>query len=700
MLRNSSKLLGLLFLVLVLVLAVAACGNNEIDPVEEAGAGETAQQQQQPAEADTGQEPEPVERGDVTVVRIGHNWIREMDINFRDPITGEPGMGQEVLNARIFAEQRVLELHNAVIEWVQYPSVIQEDLLRTVLAGAPIADLVRIVGGQHGTLLAQNVLQPLDGFAHMFDGEDYEWMLPGQVFGSYFFINNVLRYGNNAPLAYNITMIQEVDALRGPDGRVMLPSDHWREGTWTWSVFEEMLRAISDHHQQTWEGISGFNAHIPVATLMAIHSNGGYLYGPSGFRGDSPEVLEAVAWMERMMAQDLIRNWDMIPGTSRWGGLMEVWRFQWGHTVFANLQQWLAGDMVNQFNDRGHTMGVVPFPRPDHIPLGDPRYRQLNDAHDAYGLPRGIPADHAELAIRVFRDYTAYFYRAMANSERVLDYLQADGSARAAAMRMFIDITHPDYGQDLLDIWKFLGSDENARTNEFALHVGILDFWSFDILGNSLFGIGGAPGYATHLAASMGQLNNIMDTIRNSIGGDAFVNNIPPRFIDEGHRLIYPINTDPSAIDFRSYLSAYHPLEGDLDMANAVIDYSGVPFDLAGVHSNAVVFSISDSDGNVGTRAMNITLFDPDNTEPPSMQLHGDLPEIDLDTNVSDINWLGQFVWYANDADGIDIRDSLFVDVSELDTTSPGEYWVSFTVTDFAGNSTTIETYVTVVWDN
>jgi len=196
---------------------------------------------------------------------------------------------------------------------------------------------------------------------------------------------------------------------------------------------------------------------------------------------------------------------------------MDVWRFQWGHSVFANLQQWLAGDMVDQFNSREETMGIVPFPRPDNLSLNDPRYRQLNDAKDCYAVPRGVNKELAELAVKAFREYTISYYKKMANSDRVLDFIQADGSARASALRMFLDITNEEYGEKLLQVWKFFGSNENIIVNEFAKNVGIWEMWSEEILGDSLFRIKGASQYAVQVEAKMGQVHDIMDTISRAL---------------------------------------------------------------------------------------------------------------------------------------------------------------------------------------
>jgi hypothetical protein len=622
-----------------------------------------------------------------TLVRIAHNWPREMDTSFRDPITGEPALGQEELNARIYAEQQVLEKLNVKLAWIPYPSDLNEDILRSVLANDPIAELVRVVGSAQGRLLGQNVLQPLDEYAPLFTDEDSSWMFWGKAFDHNYFLNNVMRYGNDAPLVYNITMLEKVDALK-VDGKTVLPVHLWKEGTWTWSVFEDYLQKVHDYWIQEWDGRMAYDADYHVAALMAMHANGASVYGDRGLEIDTPEAVEAIAFIERLISKKLIRNADIIPGTSNMNGLMDVWRFQWGHSVFCNLQQWLAGDMVGQFNSRGETMGIVPFPRPDRRAADDPAYRQLNDAKDCYAVPKGVSKEMAELAVKAFREYTVSFYKKMAGSDRALDYLQADGPARASALKMFLDITNEDYGDDLLDVWKFLGSSENINVNEYAKNVGIWEFWGSEILGDSLYGVKGASRYAIQVQAKMGQADEMMNTIRRALNSTEVFDNIPPRFDDvSGAKWIFASGTAPESVDWSALITVRDNVDGPLDTAAAQTNHAGVNFSRPGRYDNGVSFSITDKAGNTGGASRAVTVYDGANKTPPRLAIKKEYRTIKRDEDTANINWKDDFVESALDKDGLDIRESVFADLSELDTTSAGDYAVTLTVTDYAGNT-------------
>ena len=50
----------------------------------------------------------------------------------------------------------------------------------------------------------------------------------------------------------------------------------------------------------------------------------------------------------------------------------------------------------------------------------------------------------------------------------------------------------------------------------------------------------------------------------------------------------------------------------------------------------------------------------------------------------------------AADADGLDLKNFVVADISELDTSTPGEYPVTLSVRDFAGNETSVVFSVTV----
>ncbi len=126
--------------------------------------------------------------GVLKVIRIGTHAQSEDDPYMIDSITGEqnPGMNADKKKASITALEKVKEELGVELQFIQYSSDLTQLLLQTVLAGDPYCELAFLWGGVQGTILSQNVLQPLDEYAYIFhDDPDGAWILPQKTFGAY-----------------------------------------------------------------------------------------------------------------------------------------------------------------------------------------------------------------------------------------------------------------------------------------------------------------------------------------------------------------------------------------------------------------------------------------------------------------------------------------------------------------------------------
>ncbi len=306
---KGKKFLAMFLSAALSVSLLVGCGGNGESSATPSSSSAEQSSAQDSSSAGGGESSEVAQggenQGEPIVIRWGHNWTREMDTTFRDEVTGEPSFGEEEMNARLYAEQQVLEKYNVKIEFVQYPTDLTQDILQSVLAGDPIADIVRITNGTQGQVLAQNVLQPLDDYAYLFEDEDDAWIYWGKVYGHNYFLNNVMRFGSNDLLCYNIGMLDDVEALK-VDGKTKYPADYFVEGTWTWSVFEDYLQKIDDYWKQQWDGYHAYQTDYRAATLDAIYSNGGEVYGDSGLGIASDEAKEAVAFIKRLISKGLM----------------------------------------------------------------------------------------------------------------------------------------------------------------------------------------------------------------------------------------------------------------------------------------------------------------------------------------------------------------------------------------------------------
>lgn len=449
--------------------------------------------------------------GPVTTIYFGHHWPIEVATD-RDP-AGMSRIERENQSARLHAEREVLNRLGVRIVWVQYTNENLHEELRSGVPGGQMMDLIRIVGARQAELIEEGLIQPITQFANHFYDEEAAWIFWPKVFGHNFFLNNVLRAGSDTPLVYNIQMLERVPALQ-QGGRTVLPIHIWQQGNWTWSAFEEYLQHVHDHWTAEWDGRIAWSASFASAALAAMHSNGAHLFNENGIGFASEEAKEAVAFIDRLIARRLLRDEALQPGSSE-SGLGNQWRFQWGHAVFASLQQWLAPALADSFNERRERVGIVPFPRPDWRSADDPEVRQLIDARDAFAVPSNVSAERAELAIKAFREYTLAYHRRLANSGNALDYLQGQRGAQASAARMILDIGNRNHGSDMLAAWKYLGQE--TQINEFARNAGLHDFWAHNVLGDSLSRLNNAGPYSTWADVKLPEAQAIIDRIQRAV---------------------------------------------------------------------------------------------------------------------------------------------------------------------------------------
>ncbi|MBN2222718.1 MAG: hypothetical protein JW708_10965, partial [Vallitaleaceae bacterium] len=99
---------------------------------------------------------------------------------------------------------------------------------------------------------------------------------------------------------------------------------------------------------------------------------------------------------------------------------------------------------------------------------------------------------------------------------------------------------------------------------------------------------------------------------------------------------------------------------------------------------------------NEGNKKYKVAVYNPENKTEPIITVAEAPRTIAIDENAAEVKWMGDFIASAVDADGIDVSANVTADISGLDTTTPGEYDVLLTVTDFAGNVGTLTITVTV----
>ena len=187
------KLVSVVLCLAMTMTVLAGCSKTQPDDTKptseptqsaatEAPTAEPTKTPDQPAATDA---PTPTEApaAEPTVIRYGTHWVAGLDPNNVDDVTGEYTMAENERQAGLAALKAVKDELNVEFEFVQYAQDTRVELMTSVLAGDPVCEIANIWGGAESTILAQNVLQPIDQYAYLFDDDQTSWMLDPQVYG-------------------------------------------------------------------------------------------------------------------------------------------------------------------------------------------------------------------------------------------------------------------------------------------------------------------------------------------------------------------------------------------------------------------------------------------------------------------------------------------------------------------------------------
>lgn len=642
---------------------------------QEVASGETSTTTGVAKEESNKDEAEPI------VIRYGSHAASEEDPNYKDPVTGEYVMNEEARAEKLKVLEHIRETLNVDFQFVQFPGDTGEVLLQSVLAGDPICDVARIYTYGAGGILGQNILQPLDEWEELLKEED-----PPKVFDKYYF----LRLGGDhnitfLPLMYNINYIEAVDALK-VDGKTVYPTDLYLSGDWTWSTFKDYLEKIDRHYtnsqapERPERRIEAFwSSHYDIV-LQAVHAAGGSIYGRNGLEIESDATKEAVAFTQELIESGLVYvqnqaegNQDIVDGRESIGR---------GETVFSLIEDWKTRSHSQKLAERGQSMGYVPFPRPDHMELDDPNYRDCRIPGESYAILKGTDEEKIPLAIQA-----TYMYL---NGETGEPKEEGEKSVFIG-----MDMFHPEIGQDMVDIYH--KRSEETVVNELA-DVFSISGKFIGLVGDSIYGRNNTPKYSVAIEQQRGIFDDAIAIKEKALNSGKAQDNVVPKFeklvTDTYH---YPVGTDLSQIDFTKDFTATDNIDGNLDMATATVEIVDVDTTVAATYTSGIQVKIKDKNGNEAVSKNDVVIFDDKNTTPPTLAAKAEYRTIKLEEDANKINWANDFIESAVDKDGIVLNSRVEADLSELDTTTAGTYNVPLTVTDYANNKASITIEVEVV---
>lgn len=638
-----------------------------------------------------------------TVIKWGTHWVNGMDPHFIDETTGTYAMTDEADRLlRIAAEEAVLAKHNVKIEYVQYAQDVRSELVLSVLAGNPVCDIALMWNGSESTVLAQNILQPLDEYIGIFEGAD--WMLPAPLYGHNYFINNNVSFNQYFTLLVNLTMIEQVEALKDENGNTIYPMDLLEQGKWTWSNFKDYLLKIQAHY-----GSEPAPADAKVPTKMAYESdhryagvaaayaNGGAIYGANGLQVDAQETIDAVKYIIELREAGVMADCGLYDDgfTPQW--CESGYDFGRGAAVFAECPIWVIKGQADNCAARGENIAVMPWPAADRLVsvaadgtvTYSPEYRQVISVGDICGVLKGIPAEKIQLALESYRTYWETYYSLKANVASMDDYKAA--AARDEAIKLGLDIYNEVYGEKVLNAFVF--NSELCIPNDFSGNLGMRYPWEL-IIGKGLYGIDGMQAYEVAIKANMSDFTDVITEMEAILGSTELNDNQAPVVTASGKAVVAK-GTDLTTIDWTQYFTAEDGFDGVMDPALATYEVEGrVDATTVGAYQAKAIFT--DKAGNQGDAKVDVVVYNAENTTAPVLVAKAELPTIAMDTDMESIDWT-TFVESVVDADGLDIKANLTADTAELDTSFPDLYIVTLTVTDYAGNVGELEIEVEVV---
>ncbi len=642
------------------------------------------------------------------IVRWGTHWVDGQDPNKIDETKSTDGnivytMTDEAdRQLRLAAEKAVLEKHNVKIVHVQYAQDTRSELVLSVLAGNPCCEIARMWSGSENTVLAQNILQPLDDYAYIFEGA--EWMWPTAVFGHNYFINTNVSFNQYFTLLVNLTMIEQVDALKEEDGTTLYPMEMLERGDWTWSNFEAYLAKIAAHYANTPapEGakvstIAAYETDYRFSGLAAMYANGGGIYGDAGVIADSQESIDAIAFIKKQLDNGNMKVCGVYD---------DQWTPQWceagydfgrGACVFGDCPIWVIKGQVDACTERGESVAIMPWPAADRLVTKNadgtvtysPEYRQVISVGDIDGILKGISPEMVELTLKSYRTYWETYYSLKAGVDNMDEYKPT--VAKDEATKYGLDIYNETYGDGILAA--FIFNSELCIPNDVAGNLGMRDPWD-QIMGKGLAGVEGMPSYEIAIKANLNKFTDVVAEMEAILGSSELNDNQGPAVTATGE-LVIPVGTDLATIDWTAYFSAEDGFDGVMDPALAVYETEGrVDVTVAGTGECKGIFT--DKAGNEGSAKLPIIVYDPANTVTPTLTVVEELPTIAMDADASAIDWTA-YITEAKDASGLDLKAKVVADVSVLDTSMPDVYPVTLTVTDYAGNTASVEIQVEVV---
>ena len=461
-----------------------------------------------------GGEKETIPNVPANVIRFGTHYRPERDHTWRDPRTGKQEMTERMNVIYENAYNAVLKELGVKIEWVQYPGDTIEVITTSVLAGSPVCDVGIIYTGGEYSIMASGAIQELSPYADLFKDPEDAWMLESPLLGKQYLIN-MDRYYNYGwwPLVFNINYIERVPALK-ENGKTIYPTDLYKQGKWTWSTFRDYLEKIDAYYRNISSPsdpaikIKAYESDYRYAIGNVLNSAGKAIVGANGIDINSPQSIKALEFLEDLIARKLF--FSTVPGVDQMKMDDDFGR---GNSVFHDTIWWYPRSVSAKLAERGETMGIVPWPRPDNMSFNDSRNNFTRAYPSSVAVLKGISPERTRLAIEAFKIWSKVSCAGWQNMDNFSDIAEKTKVKGFSIVEWNID--HPVIGNDIFAI--DLDYRQNRPSNEFSLALGLFFEITMDIIGPSLFRLDDTPRISVQIPRSMPAIQARYNEVKNAL---------------------------------------------------------------------------------------------------------------------------------------------------------------------------------------
>ncbi len=350
-----------------------------------------------------------------TTIKIATNAVNEDNPSSDEAIEGADAR----LEDKTKVQQDFINETGVTLEFMELPEEDElETITQSVLAGDPVADVVRVSSSVYTELVKSDMLTDLTDLvdAEIATGEySSTWAFDaGQVFDKHYGVSRDMA-PTPEMLAYDLNLLEKA-------GMEKTPLQMYYDGEWTWEnarqYFLDVQSALGDD-VVVWAGEPYFIAKYGIA------SNGIVPIQPDGTVNlTDDKVYEALDFYKGLYDDGIIEFYFDENGDTVWGGGVADWESS--TAAFTTLEMWRS-DCCIKNTDKEY--GFVPYPVNEGV---DPKSVSIPaGTGDMYVVPKGVENPEASFAAAMYLNRqanTENFVEGMDVTAKSIDWMTTNSS--------------------------------------------------------------------------------------------------------------------------------------------------------------------------------------------------------------------------------------------------------------------------------